>query len=204
MATQLPKLEVIDLSNPPSFTTPTKCINETPDVSRFLTSLAYRDIGLFLMQLNRSVCPRKKPDSAVPIMFRSSTKLNLSPSTKMLQSFLSTFDELIAEAPPAPGTQRFGNVSFRTWHQLMEEKLETLLDQSPLGEILKIGNGAAKSEVKSYLLGAFGSAQRLDYGTGHELSLVAFLGCLWKLGYFKSDSTDGEIEREIVLGVIDP
>ena len=60
-------------------------------------------------------------------------------------------------------------------------------------------------ELESYLIGSFGSAERLDYGTGHELSFLAFLGCIWKLGGFQRQ--DGEVrleERNIVLGIIEP
>ena len=60
-------------------------------------------------------------------------------------------------------------------------------------------------ELTPYLMGAFGSAQRLDYGTGHELSFLAFLGCIWKLGGFPTTtSQDGDVERSIVLGVVEP
>lgn len=200
----LPKLGVLDPNALPAFTPLTKRINETKDVSHFLTSLAYKDIGIFLLQLNRSVCPRNKPDSPIPTRFPLSSKLTVSTTVQTLQSFLTAIEELIAEAPPAPGPQRFGNVSFRTWHSLLEERLHSLLDQGPLTDILKIGDGTAAKEVKSYLLGGFGSSQRIDYGTGHELSFIAFLGCLWKLGYFKNDPQDGQIEREIVLGVVQP
>jgi len=63
----------------------------------------------------------------------------------------------------------------------------------------------ALDELRHYLVGAFGSAQRLDYGTGHELSFLAFLGCLWKLGGFADGGADdGEVERSIVLGVVEP
>lgn len=43
----------------------------------------------------------------------------------------------------------------------------------------------AKEELLPYLLGSFGSPQRLDYGTGHELSFAAFLCCIWVLGGFQ-------------------
>ncbi|KAK5277966.1 Serine/threonine-protein phosphatase 2A activator 1, partial [Cryomyces antarcticus] len=52
-------------------------------------------------------------------------------------------------------------------------------------------------------MGSFGSAQRLDYGTGHELSFLAFLGCIWKLGGFPRTEAGVE-ERGVVLGVIEP
>lgn len=36
-------------------------------------------------------------------------------------------------------------------------------------------------EITPYFLGGFGSGQRLDYGTGHELSFAAFLSTLFLL-----------------------
>jgi serine/threonine-protein phosphatase 2A activator len=61
-------------------------------------------------------------------------------------------------------------------------------------------------ELRAYFLGSFGSATRLDYGTGHELSFLAFLGCLWQLGGFKDETShrSGDIERSIVFGVFEP
>jgi serine/threonine-protein phosphatase 2A activator len=69
-----------------------------------------------------------------------------------------------------------------------------------------MGDGVAVlDELTPYLMGGFGSAQRLDYGTGHELSFLAFLGCIWKLGGFtKVPSQDGSLERSIVIGVVEP
>jgi serine/threonine-protein phosphatase 2A activator len=42
-------------------------------------------------------------------------------------------------------------------------------------------NHAALVEITPYFTGAFGSGQRLDYGTGHELSFAAFLCTLFLL-----------------------
>ena len=42
-------------------------------------------------------------------------------------------------------------------------------------------------EIKVYLLDSFGSYERIDYGTGHELNFVVFLLCLFKLGVYKPD-----------------
>ena len=54
-----PKLEVLDPSVPRTFIRPVKRIHDGPDVAHFLTSKGYRDIGLFVLQLNRAMCPRK-------------------------------------------------------------------------------------------------------------------------------------------------
>ncbi|KAF7542492.1 hypothetical protein G7Z17_g11522 [Cylindrodendrum hubeiense] len=201
-------LEVLDLSSAtPAFTKPTKRIHEGPDVARFLTSLAYRDIGTFILQLNLALCPRNQPNSPLPRTFPLTTKpasVPLPASVQALQSLLVKIDAFIGEAPPDVGPRRFGNVSYRKWYALLEERLGELLDEGPLGKTLQLGEGSAKEEVSSYLLGGFGSVQRLDYGTGHELSFVAFLGCLWKLGYFMDGNQGGEIERQIVLQVIEP
>lgn len=209
MASQLPRLEVLDRAALPDFTTPVKRIHESSDVPAFLTSLAYRDIGIFIMQLNHAVCPRRRKDTPVPQTFSIPSQQKqdaaplLTPPVQALRDLLAEMERLVDEAPPAPGPRRFGNLSFRAWHGLLENKADGMLEQATaaLGEA---GAGAARKEIKSYLLGGFGSAQRLDYGTGHELSFLAFLGCLWKLGHFKSDRPEAEVEREIVFSVIEP
>src|SRR5688572_30920215 len=70
-----------------------KRINDGPDVTHFLVSRAYRDIGIFVMQLNRAMCPRKStnPDGSQAVRIwnkcqviegrdRKSTRLNSSHS----------------------------------------------------------------------------------------------------------------------------
>ena len=82
--------------------------------------------------------------------------------------------------------------------------------EDPPQRLQKENEDALHAELRAYFTGSFGSKQRLDYGTGHELSFLAFLGCLWKLGIFKSsDTQDNEhdnttISRNIVLGIINP
>jgi serine/threonine-protein phosphatase 2A activator len=75
---------------------------------------------------------------------------------------------------------RFGNKAFRTW-------LDKVLASSS-EEVAKLSNeegfANAVPEIKVYLEESFGSYERLDYGTGHELNFVVFLFCLFKLGVF--------------------
>ncbi|KAG9256801.1 Phosphotyrosyl phosphate activator protein-domain-containing protein [Emericellopsis atlantica] len=201
----LPKLPRLDLTAPHTFTTPVKRIHEGTDVSQFLTSLAYRDIGIFILQLNHALVPRQDENGKIRT-FSLPNAPSSTPSIKALQELLETVETYIDEAPPDPGPRRFGNVSFRKWHELLDNRMEGLLGSGLLADTLKAGHGTAKQEVASYFKGAWGSSQRLDYGTGHELSFLAFLGCLWKLGYFNDGDSqeDGALEREIVLSVIEP
>ena len=214
-AQPFPALEVLDPSKPHRFIKPAKMINEGSDVSHFLTSKAYRDIGVFVMQLNRAMCPRKFKGDDGKDKFRTfnlGSEYETSPveSVRKLQQLLSEVESYIDEAPPDPGPRRFGNVSFRTWYGILEGKLPGLLKEYLPESVLTFGSGGdgqdtkASDELTAYFLGGFGSAQRLDYGTGHELSFLAFLGCLWKLGAFSDGQPNGDIERNIVLGVFEP
>jgi serine/threonine-protein phosphatase 2A activator len=115
---------------------------------------------------------------------------------------------MVEEAPPDAGPQRFGNSSFRKWYQLVESRLPELLEKHVPANVLAFNHHESaevspKAEISSYLLGSFGSAQRLDYGTGHELSFLAFIACIWKLEGFPSGAA-GVVERDIVTGVIEP
>jgi serine/threonine-protein phosphatase 2A activator len=179
------------------FFTPIKRINDGEDLQFFHTSKAYRDLTIWLLQLNRSMFPDGDVDETY------------SKTVESIRDLISKLVALIDQAPPETGLQRFGNVAFRTWFNLVEESADDLLEShviSTLGELVQpnrlesqAGDGTLRNELKVYLLGSFGSAQRLDYGTGHELSFLAFLGALWKLGAFEN----GE-ERAIVLGLIQP
>lgn len=207
-------LEPISPSNPHTFQIPTKRINEGEDVNVWLTSWAYTDLMTFLLQLNASMFPTKREDGTIQV-WTLNTPLQYSDIILRLRALIQELNRMLDDAPPDPGPRRFGNVSFRTWYALVEERVEALLEEALPSEVLKFRGGAgedvtAKQELKAYLLGSFGSAQRLDYGTGHELSFLAFLGGIWKLGGFgdaqssESEKDFGTRERQIVLGVIEP
>ncbi|EFX05595.1 phosphotyrosyl phosphatase activator [Grosmannia clavigera kw1407] len=174
-----------------TFIRPTKRIFDGPDVARFLVSTAYRDLGLFILQLNHAMCPRATtqtiPTAASTTVFTLQQPRADPPSVCRLQQLLGRLDALIDQAPPDPGPRRFGNASFRTWHRLLAEQADGLLQElvgvgGQTDQTDQTDQATAMDEVAAYFLGSFGSAQRLDYGTGHELSFLAFLGSLWKLG----------------------
>jgi serine/threonine-protein phosphatase 2A activator len=184
-----------------TFAKPAKKIHDGPDVAFFLTSIAYRDLMTFILQLNRSVVPRKQlqdNETVIQTWSLKSTDVTYSDAVQKLRRLLQKLEALVQQAPPDTGPRRFGNVSFRKWVSLVEQSAISLLQ-----EILAPELEPAFEEVAAYLLGSFGSSQRLDYGTGHELSFVAFLACLWKLGFF--DEADAEAEcRGILIGIFEP
>ncbi|KAI4702613.1 Serine/threonine-protein phosphatase 2A activator 1 [Alternaria sp. Ai002NY15] len=207
-----PVLEVLSRDASHSFQVPTKRIHDGDDVTFFLASRAYADIMTFIFQLNTAMIPRRiKSEDKTSTETAKEWKLHdpdvpHPPAVQSLAKLISSLQSIIDEAPPDPGPRRFGNVSFRTWYDIVRERVPGLLDQYLPEEVLSFKSSSdvsAKTELEAYLIGSFGSSQRLDYGSGHELSFLAFLGCLWKLGAFPA-SQDGEQERGIVLGVIEP
>lgn len=206
-------LEVLDPSAKHQFVLPVKKIHDGVDVSFFFTSLAYKDIMTFVLQLNHSMVPRiseHEGAKTVKTWELNSEAVAMSESVQKLHQLIGQLNALIDEVPPDTGPRRFGNVSFRRWYNFVEGRLPALLGELLPPDIVSVGRSGddtaertALDELQVYLLGSFGSPQRLDYGTGHELSFLAFLGALWKLGLF-SGQGPGVAEREIVLFVIEP
>ena len=42
-------------------------------------------------------------------------------------------------------------------------------------------------EVEAYLIESVGNSTRIDYGSGHEMSFVMFMYCLFKIGFLNMD-----------------
>jgi len=204
-------LKILDRNADHTFKVPVKCINDGDDVTFFLASKAYADIMTFIFQLNAAMVPRKIRSSesgstSVKEWTLQDPDVSPPPAVQKLAALIAALESIIDEAPPDPGPRRFGNVSFRKWYGIVGERISGLMDLYLPPDVLSWGAPSevpAKKELEAYLIGSFGSSQRLDYGTGHELSFLAFLACLWKLGAFAADE-DGAQERAIVLGVIEP
>ena len=205
-------LQVIDRRAEHRFKVPAKCIHDGDDVSFFLASRAYTDILTFIFQLTAAIIPRKVTEAQTGEATVREWRLQdddvpVPPKVERLGQLMETLKGIIDNAPPDTGPRRFGNVSFRKWYDIVKDRLsDGLLNDYLPAEILALGSDAevsARAELEAYLIGSFGSSQRLDYGTGHELSFLAFLGCLWKLGAFP-DSDGGELERALILKVIEP
>ena len=94
-----------------------------------------------------------------------------------LEDILKSTSSLVDAHPPEDqGTSRFGNPAFRAFMDDLTGQLESL------HESLKLPDSKWTQEVAVYLEHAFGSRERIDYGSGHELNFIVWLLCLNRLG----------------------
>ncbi|CCH43034.1 Serine/threonine-protein phosphatase activator [Wickerhamomyces ciferrii] len=111
-----------------------------------------------------------------------------------LKSLLSLFEDLsllVDQVPPLEGPRRYGNLACRDYHTKFESKLNGLLTKYILPFYNLPNPDGFIKEIGWYLLNAFGSKERLDYGTGHELNFLAFITGLWKTRVIPIDNIDG-------------
>lgn len=204
------------------FIIPRKEIHTATDVAHFLTSPAYKRITAFINHLNASVSPLAttelqtqqqsssppnegfiKPAVSPERFATNSPNITVSPEVQGIIDLVKELESYVGLCPPEKGPRRFGNVAFRTWHKMVEEKLNEVLDKyvpkKVLATLPQSGKVSARDELAPYLLGSFGSAQRLDYGTGHELSFLAFLCGLYVLNGFEP----GRDEPALALRCVD-
>ena len=99
------------------------------------------------------------------------------PALQPIVDFLNVIDKWVDEIPPLEQPMRFGNKAFRTLIDKMKGQCDELMFQWYPVEGFKL----AIPELKEYFLDSFGSYERIDYGTGHELNFMLVLLCLFKL-----------------------
>ena len=201
---------LLDTKQSHKFFKPVKRIEDGEGVSFFLRSKAYRDLMTFILQLNTSMFPKrdKTKQEDVQTWELPADSVACSPTIYHLQGLLERLNDVVDEVPPDTGPRRFGNISFRKWCEILKSRShELLIEFLPF---LRDSNGEegrdelkAVDELETYFVNSFGSAERLDYGTGHELNFLAFLAGIWKLGGFIS-SPSGDEERALVTRVFEP
>lgn len=130
-----------------------KVINEAADMQKFLKSPARAAI---LAGINEAVgLVAGTQEISIP-----------TPRIKPITDLLDRVSQLIDETPPQEGHTRFGNPSYRIWF----DKVQGI----QLAEKLDIDSENV-DEFAHYFQNSFGSRQRIDYGTGHELNFFAFI-----------------------------
>ena len=154
-------------------------------------SQAHDCILLFLMHLSEACtgCPTRD------IVWDNYTTYSTSKSiVDRVLALLIHLDSWTDEIEPLSGPQRFGNLAFRSWGARLAERINEL-HQSCLPDYLHMYT----IELCSYLMDAFGSFIRIDYGTGHELNFIAWLAYMYRLGAFQEEEF---LEQRLALEVI--
>lgn len=164
---------------------PEKCINFERDLNLFHRSSAYvklHTIFLFIIKKVRGldVPPGFLSPRIVTRLYKGSIEKEFKEKKLLLESGVSPIvvnliltlcdlDELTESIEPHLHGQRYGDVAFRDW---MEKSQEFLNENNFLKEL----DDDVRQELRFYFRECFGSSTRLDYGTGHELNFIAFLG----------------------------
>ncbi|KNC99957.1 uncharacterized protein SPPG_05329 [Spizellomyces punctatus DAOM BR117] len=152
----------IQIAQDHTFTVPIKRINDEATMHQWQRSDAYVRLLEFIQVLNEAVKNKKNSDPCT-----------VSETVQKILDMLNTLDKWIDDIPPLESPQRFGNKAFRTWIQRLEANAESLING-----IIPDARQPATPELLPYLTSAFGHGTRIDYGSGHELSFVAWLCCL--------------------------
>lgn len=189
--------------SPKKFSEPVKRIYGESELDPFHKSLAYQKLHhvmSFILdkvtaievpknQLSPTIVTRKTNLPDETNIHESNQKYSMSGNSKVVINILDIFDKLIDDTPPLQGPRRFGNMACRDWHKKLEAQSLDLLQQLSSNEDYKV-------ELNHYLINSFGSAVRLDYGSGHELSFIAFIG-----GLLEENILDKEISGEELLTI---
>ncbi|KAM3727507.1 Serine/threonine-protein phosphatase 2A activator [Dirofilaria immitis] len=139
------------------------------DLTKWCHSKAYMEYMAMVNELN---------DAVKGVM--STEDIPISPKVMDAIDILDELQKWTLEYPPEDmGTQRFGNVAFRKWHQRLTEEADDIIYG-----LLTAEKKGAIVELLPYFLDSFGNSTRIDYGSGHEASFLIFMLCLRKLGVF--------------------
>ena len=178
-----------------------KRITDQRALQQWRRSEAYRRVVGHVSALADAVVGKRASEESVVVSQAAARVLNA----------LDEMRVWVAEIPPVTQAMRYGNKAFKTWHTRMVERAPALMlellsfrraDAAPAeegapttagapdaAEAPSAAGGAAAAdsaatvaELCAYWCDAFGNETRIDYGTGHELALLAWLLCLEALG----------------------
>lgn len=158
---------------------PAQRIRTHADLERFPSTSAYAQIVHRLGCLNTAVRSNYEPSSAPA-----------TPSILLLLALLDHIHQSILSTPLHTTSQRFGNTAFRAFHAQLLLSLPTLL--APL---VPPSLSVHLPEISHHLVNSFGNPTRIDYGTGHELSFLAFLTILHSLELLKVEDDRVVVEK---------
>lgn len=156
----------------------------------FQQSPAFRLLRAFILELNETI--KCKPLHECQYEHGEITERILDTIENKMRSWLREVTPLDQD------TSRYGNVRFRDWFDLLVRESEPLmLDLLRMAQRAKGQHGGSPAqdadsgeaeierwkvlELAGYFRESFGNRTRIDYGTGHEASFVAWMFCLARL-----------------------
>lgn len=105
----------------------------------------------------------------------------VSPILSEVSTAFQQMSTWLDEIPPQKQSMRYGNTAFKVWHARMAEFTPGLMQRLVEGRLSAEKAAIATVELTTYFSGSFGDPSRIDYGTGHELSMLAWFTCLHQL-----------------------
>lgn len=174
-------MEFISLEKGHNWRVPGKRIYTGVDLRCFHESLAFLRLQRVILTIGQRI-------SGLEIQ----SNLVLTKPVEAICLILGDLQQLHSETPPIVGPRRYGNLAARDWHAKIDSQMVEIITKR-IGGVVGEGSDVTGflAESTPYLKNAFGSATRLDYGTGHELSFVAWLGSLFMVHILPHD-TSGE------------
>ncbi|GAA5994718.1 hypothetical protein JCM11641_001314 [Rhodosporidiobolus odoratus] len=154
-------LPLVDLSSPSSPPSPIRKIYTQDDMDGWFRSEAYSYTERFVGCLKAA---------------RQLEAVEESQAVKAILDFLKNSSDVISEVAATQSTESRREI-FEAWLGKVGENSVNVLRH-----LVSSTQAAALPELEFHLASAFGSSARLDYGTGHELSFVAFLLILRLIG----------------------
>ncbi|KAE8728304.1 EXORDIUM like 2 [Hibiscus syriacus] len=165
--TPVPQSQKVPTITPPfHFQIPSKKITSPDDIRKFHDSPTSKNFLGFIVALSESIRGRKISDPC-----------HESLTVSKIVSIIENLSLWVDQIPPFQQTSRYGNISYRTWHERLTENAESLMRQF-LPDDLK----PSTIEIVPYFSDGFGNSSRIDYGTGHETNFAAWLYCLARMG----------------------
>lgn len=176
-------MEFISLEEKHNWQIPNKRIYTEGDLNSFHKSIAFLRLQKVILTISQQISNIEIPSNPI-----------ISSHVAAVCSILSDLFKIHLETPPIVGPRRFGNFAARDWHSKVESQIIDILKLhlSPIVPTHADIDGFL-NESTPYLLNSFGSATRLDYGTGHELSFVSWLGSLFMVHILPVETSGSEL-----------
>ncbi|KAG0671903.1 Serine/threonine-protein phosphatase 2A activator 1 [Maudiozyma exigua] len=154
-----------------TFSIPVKRIFDTQTTTYFQNSEALKRLKFFITKYVNLVQSQD---------FQDTPQSNFDQTLLDTIAILNRLSDYIDQIPPFKGPRRYGNLACRKWHDklnlVIKDEILTLLQKNNIH--ITNDNDSLILELTYYIENCFGSKTRLDYGTGHELSFIAFVAAL--------------------------